>query len=183
MKRKQLISGDQAKPSKRQIRKPCSDCPFARTALKGWLGIVPINEWVRALRGEGKVDCHTLIGPQCAGAAIFRANICKKPRDKSLLTLPPDEKLVFSSVEEFTKHHNEGKDTIHCDDCGGDYMAGAPHYMFCPAKMCTECGTSFSYTIPVYDSRTVDEDGNPAPRRLCHRCLAEDLDEDEEEDY
>jgi hypothetical protein len=178
--RKQLISGEEAVPSKRQIRKPCSDCPFGRIALKGWLGSMPLPDWIRAIQGESRIDCHTLIGPQCAGAAIFRANICKKPRDKSLLVLPPDDSLVFSSVEEFTKHHGK-KDLIHCNDCNGDYVPGAPHYMFCAAKMCTDCGCTFSYNIPIYDSRTVDEDGEPAPRRLCHECLEHALDEDEEE--
>ena len=47
-----------------------------------------------------------------------------------------------------------------CADCGGQYKIGAPHYMFCPAKSCEECGTTFSHII---------EKGGEG-RRLCENC-------------
>ena len=60
-----------------------------------------------------------------------------------------------------------------CKDCGCNYAVGAPHNMFCPAKTCRECDSTFSYVIPVYDSRpeALDEDG--LPERRCDRCLDE----------
>src|SRR5579872_3428207 len=103
--RGQLITGDQAKPSKIQHKSPCSDCPFARTALTGWLGRYSAKMWVQIVQGEGRVECHTKIGPQCAGAAIFRTHICKAPRDRSILTLPKNAAKVFASVGEFLNHH------------------------------------------------------------------------------
>jgi hypothetical protein len=107
--RKQLVTFDQAKPAKRQHKKPCQDCPFARASIRGWLGPYTAEEWLRIVHGEGKVECHTKIGPQCAGAAIYRGNVCKDPRDKTLLTLPRDTRLVFKGPQEFIEHHTGKK--------------------------------------------------------------------------
>ena len=106
---RQLVTFDQAKPAKRQHKKPCSDCPFARTAVRGWLGPYTAEEWLRIVHGEGKVECHTRIGPQCAGSAIYRGNVCKDPRDRSLLTLPRNVMLVFRNPQEFIVHHTGKK--------------------------------------------------------------------------
>jgi hypothetical protein len=64
---------------------------------------------------------------------------------------------------------------IKCPDCKRSYQAGAPHNAFCPVKTCSECGTSFGYVIPVYDSRV------KPPIRLCDTCLNERLDAEEGE--
>jgi hypothetical protein len=105
--RKQLISRDQAVPCAVQPRQPCSDCPFARTALEGWLGGYTPEEWVMVLHSERIIPCHTMIGPQCAGAAIYRANVGKLPRDRRVLRLPCDEEVVFAWAEEFMDHHRK----------------------------------------------------------------------------
>lgn len=110
-KRRQLITYDMATPARGQHKKPCSDCPFARTALRGWLGPYTAEQWLGIVHGEGLVECHTKIGPQCAGAAIYRGNICKSPRDAELLVLPPDSVRVFARPLEFMTHHT-GKTTI-----------------------------------------------------------------------
>jgi hypothetical protein len=102
---RKLVSSDEAKPSSRQHRDPCSDCPWRRDALPGWLGEMTAGEWIQAAHGEARIDCHTVIGPQCAGAAIYRANMCKKPRDPKVLRLPVDHQEVFSSPTEFCDHH------------------------------------------------------------------------------
>jgi hypothetical protein len=117
MKGRQLVTFAEPK----QHDKPCSDCPFARTALRGWMPSPPM-EWVMMAHGEGRIECHTLLPPasegsrrgpgerkragyECAGAAIYRSNVCKSPRDKTLLVLPQDKKLVFVSPKEFLAHH------------------------------------------------------------------------------
>ena len=46
------------------------------------------------------------MGAQCAGAAIYRANVCKSPRDGSLLKLPADRETVFADKSEFWEHHD-----------------------------------------------------------------------------
>lgn len=64
-----------------------------------------------------------------------------------------------------------------CKDCGKEYMIGAPHHAFCEAKTCSECGTTYSYVIPVYDSRV------KPPVRKCEECLGEELDRDDDTIY
>lgn len=105
MSRRQLVSSDEATVASTQHKKPCSDCPLARKSLAGWLGGSPPEEWVKFLHGEAPVACHMRQGAQCAGAAIYRANVCKLPRDKKLLVLPPNKTLVFSNPSEFLAHH------------------------------------------------------------------------------
>lgn len=84
----------------------------------------------------------------------------KNPLSKARRTMKPSTSATKSGLAK-------------CPDCGVEYTAGAPHVMFCPAHTCNECGSSFSYALPVYDSRpeSCDEDGNPM--RLCEQCLAE----------
>jgi hypothetical protein len=63
------------------------------------------EEWVLAAHGECEVECHTLTGVQCAGIAIYRANVCKTPRDPKILRLPTDREKVFANPTEFRTHH------------------------------------------------------------------------------
>lgn len=102
----QLRSGDQAKPAKKQHTNPCADCPWARTALQGWLGSLTMDEWLEAAHGETRLDCHTISNQQCAGGAIYRANVYKSPRDPALLRLPADRQKVFT-FGEFRQHHEQ----------------------------------------------------------------------------
>ncbi len=103
--RKKLIAGDEAILFDTQHKSPCSDCPWRQNSLKGWLNGELPDAWLADVHGEQRIDCHVLIGPQCAGAAIYRGNICKHPRQKDLLVLPPDRVKVFGSPMEFKKHH------------------------------------------------------------------------------
>ncbi len=108
---KKLICESEARPSKIQHKKPCGDCPWSRKSLRGWLGGSSVSTWLQQVHGEGKIMCHTLKGPQCAGAAIYRANVFKSPRDKSVLQLPQDLKRVFG-FDEFEQHHAKGPASI-----------------------------------------------------------------------
>lgn len=91
---------------KRQHTSPCSDCPFARKALPGWLGGFTIASWISDAHGDNVMLCHTR-NKQCAGAAIFRANVCKLPRSTEALRLPADRLKVFASDREFETHHKK----------------------------------------------------------------------------
>jgi hypothetical protein len=102
MKTKKPVKQEQAP---KQHEKPCRDCPWRRTAPPGWLGAVQTPEdWIETARGEVMVDCHTC-SAQCAGMAIFRANILKSPRFAQILRLPADRELVFATTLEFIQHH------------------------------------------------------------------------------
>src|SRR6478609_9415624 len=102
---RKLISSDEAKPSDRQHTRPCSDCPWRRDSLPGWLGSRTADAWLKSAHGEDMTYCHTVLGPQCAGLAIYRANVCKIPRDPEALRLPKDCETVFASPNEFLDHH------------------------------------------------------------------------------
>jgi len=101
-----FIGSDEAVPAERQHEKPCGDCPFARKSIAGWLGDGDVESWLADVGGETQINCHTLIGPQCAGAAIYRRNTCKSPRKPTLLLLPRDTVLVFANAREFAAHHS-----------------------------------------------------------------------------
>lgn len=105
--KRRLVSDDEAQPTKSQHKKPCADCPFARTALPGWLGNNNLTTWVTMVHGEQFINCHCTTNQQCAGAAIFRANVHKVPRYPELLVLPANTKLVFASTNEFVQHHSK----------------------------------------------------------------------------
>lgn len=103
----QVTSSDQATKANGQHTKPCGDCPWARAAAPGWLGGTSADEWIRAAHGEARIECHTMKGAQCAGAATYRANVCKRTRDPEDLVLPQDKARVFASRAEFLAHHGD----------------------------------------------------------------------------
>jgi len=107
----QLKTYHDAKTTLEQHKKPCVDCPFGRIAVKGWLPETP-EQWLLHAHGDGRIECHTMQRSseqawQCAGGAIFRANVCKSPRDSDALRLPRNKKLVFANNQEFFDHHRQ----------------------------------------------------------------------------
>lgn len=105
-----ITTSEEAVPCDRQPDKPCHDCPWRRKAIAGWLGPLSPEEWVQVAHGDGKVLCHALEGPQCAGLAIYRANNHKLPRDPEALVLDTDRETVFSGPAEFLEHHKRKVD-------------------------------------------------------------------------
>lgn len=59
------------------------------------------------------IACHETIreddswegAHQCRGAAIFRANVAKSPRDPAIETGPENHERVFSTNAEFKAYH------------------------------------------------------------------------------
>jgi hypothetical protein len=104
--RKFTCDTDRRKTS-RQHTKPCAGCPWLRTSLEGYLGNNSPERWIQIAHGEHYIDCHNTTNQQCAGAAIYRANVCKSVKDERALTLPPDEESVFATPMEFLAHHRK----------------------------------------------------------------------------
>lgn len=104
-KRKKLLTSEDARPGKKQHTSPCTDCPWSRQSLPGWTGGASPTEWLSAVSTDGRIDCHVHTGRQCAGAAVYRRNTCKMPRDQTILVLPADREAVFASPAEFLDHH------------------------------------------------------------------------------
>lgn len=103
-----------------QHKSPCSACPFHRGVQPDALGGSSPEKYVGQVTGPFWLPCHmhsNFADPnwktdtskaQCAGAAIFRANvgvIDKMP--DALLHLPPDPNKVFASYTEFYAHHKQ----------------------------------------------------------------------------
>ena len=101
----QLKTSDQAVKATCQHKKPCADCPWSRNAVPGWLGSSSSEQWIQEAHSDSIIPCHTLDGAQCAGAAIYRKNVCKSPRYKDVLVLPADREAVFKSPMEFKEYH------------------------------------------------------------------------------
>jgi hypothetical protein len=96
------------------VKQPCNDCPWRRNAKPGWLGPYDADRWLEIAHGEAPIACHKTIPPgggwaqntqQCRGAAIFRANVCKNPRNPSIETGPRTRSRVFSTNAEFKDYH------------------------------------------------------------------------------
>lgn len=105
-----LVSIEDAEVAQSQHKTPCRDCPWARKALSGWLGNLSVTDWVGVAHSDSYAGCHTLLGAQCAGLAIYRRNTCKRV-EAPLLVLPSDHEMCFSNQMEFTAHHKFGLPT------------------------------------------------------------------------
>lgn len=69
------------------------------------LGGNTVEEWLQFAHTETLIECHVHPNVQCAGAAIYRANVLKKMRHSELLVLPKNHDVVFSTPDEFKAHH------------------------------------------------------------------------------
>lgn len=103
-----------------QHTSPCGECPFNRKVAPGELGGSPPEMYVGQAAGPFFLPCHSthdytdakarqdLNNSQCAGAAIFRANVgVARQLPPALLHLPKDTKKVFATFEEFYAHHKQ----------------------------------------------------------------------------
>lgn len=101
---------------KKELRKPCAECPYRRGTQHN--GGSPPEVYVGQAMGPFLLSCHLSPGywknprgtehAQCAGAAIFRANIHRaEVMPESMLKLPQDTEAVFSSSAEMVAHHRQ----------------------------------------------------------------------------
>jgi hypothetical protein len=108
-------------PMKINLRKPCSQCPFRRNSLRGWLGPWDVEQLLHHL-GRGEFPCHQTIKRDdqpveelegCAGAAIFLNNkleVSRHPRVQEHQDAVADVSQevkdgVFDWGDEFREHH------------------------------------------------------------------------------
>lgn len=99
-----------------QHTSPCSECCFRRDIKPGLLGGSPPQTYIGQTQGPFWIPCHcpadyadkdTEYGsPECAGSAIYRANLgIDGVMPEGILKLPPDKEKCFSSHAEFLAHH------------------------------------------------------------------------------
>lgn len=93
---------------------PCNECPWRRAAASGWLGPYTVEEWIETAHSELPIACHKTLPigggwgestRQCKGAAIFRENVFKSPRNQTIAAGPADTERVFGTNAEFIDHH------------------------------------------------------------------------------
>jgi hypothetical protein len=100
-----------------QREKSCGSCPFSKTSKPGGLGGSPIQVYLGQIIGPFFLPCHAqkeykgndtgIQSEQCAGAAVFRANlgIADRMPDMLLHLEAGSDPNVFETMPEFIKHH------------------------------------------------------------------------------
>lgn len=97
----------------------CKQCPWSRTVEPGALGGSPPETYLGQAAGPFILPCHlhcdfddpdwkakTVDTPQCAGAAIYRANVgMAQYLPPQVHRLNPDVDTVFATSVEFLAHH------------------------------------------------------------------------------
>lgn len=91
----------------------CNDCPWRRNAVAGWLGPYDADQWVQLAHSDEPIACHETIvddeswteAKQCRGAAQYRANVAKAPRDPDIAVGPTDREGIFANPAEFKEYH------------------------------------------------------------------------------
>jgi len=107
--------------------KMCSDCPFRKKAMKGWLGPWQPEEIQQMIHGENKYICHSDInkrssvgqsesqideqGQHCVGFLRYRTKVCKTSRDEDQRAhqyklKEIDDQEVIDAFQ-FVAHHTE----------------------------------------------------------------------------
>jgi len=85
------------------VKKPCKDCPFRKTSMKGWLGRERMEEIIE----QHTFVCHKKTDLQCAGHMLVDDKnefVALAHRLHIKLKLSGKE-LVFDSKEACIKHH------------------------------------------------------------------------------
>ena len=94
-------------------KRPCNECPWRRGSAPGWLGPLEPEEWIALAHSDEPIACHATIREdeawlpdtlQCAGAANYRRNVGKMPRDPDIARGEKDER-VFATPRELLEHH------------------------------------------------------------------------------
>jgi hypothetical protein len=99
-------------------RNPCSECPFHRKSLAGYLGNATAEQFLAtSASGAIPMPCHSEVDyeqddweeqqtqvHQCTGHAIYLSNICKRPETEDVQKLPVDRDFYFSNHYEFLAH-------------------------------------------------------------------------------
>lgn len=106
------------------VPQPCNDCPWRKEAKAKWLGPYLPREWIAIVHSESPIACHQTIRNtdieghgdwddpsmrQCMGAAMFRHNVGKRPRNPSIAWQEADDNILESN-EDFMDLHDPHRD-------------------------------------------------------------------------
>lgn len=103
------------------LDKPCNECPWRRDSIPTFLGPHDAEQWVEIAHSDSPIACHKTIRhsdemwhddtKQCAGAAIYRANVGKSPRIREVAVGIANREDVFAAPTEFVQHHQRKEET------------------------------------------------------------------------
>ena len=121
-------------PDARKV--PCAECPWRRVSVPGWLGPMTVAQWFAAVHSDEPIACHLTITSefsgepqvweqpgvmQCAGAAQYRTNVCKSPRDPAVATADEVDTTHVFGYGEFIAHHGATMDEVRAELYGGTH--------------------------------------------------------------
>lgn len=106
-----------------RVANPCPECPFNRKTTRGNLGGSPTETYVGQIYGPFVLACHMHIDfrdpgwseltkysatPQCAGAAVMRANIgADQIMPAAMPRAARNTQTVFADMAEFVAYHDQ----------------------------------------------------------------------------
>jgi len=139
---------------KDKLTKPCSDCPFRRVALRGWLGAYEGPEdFIASHHGlDLQNPCHLGVdysdadwlaklddAPACIGQQVMYLNECKLPRTwKIPESVEADRDGVFNNASEFVAYHR-GDKLAPCHFCNKPVDADDTKCHGCGEHVCDTC--------------------------------------------
>ena len=91
------------------MKSPCSNCPFTKDCLEGWLG----KERAIEISNASSFVCHKKNDLQCAGSMVINGNDNEFVRLAESMRIDLDIKgknKVFRSKKEMIKHQEEYKE-------------------------------------------------------------------------
>jgi hypothetical protein len=86
------------------VKKPCKDCPFKKSSLKGWLG----QENMTDILDNDLFVCHKKTDLQCAGHMLINENDNTFVRMANILGMELNlsgSEEVFDSRQDCIAHH------------------------------------------------------------------------------
>ena len=109
----------------KRTRKPCSECPFRKRSLPGWLGPWKLDDFTNVrsgiIHGETRFVCHETVTDDqegelragnlvCTGSLICRNRSCKSSREPEMAALERDVREHeavpdIMNAWEFEEHH------------------------------------------------------------------------------
>lgn len=109
-----------------KLRRPCRECPFKRTSMRGYLGNDYPEHFLNQTLGGADMPCHMEIdysdpdwlttqeptAPMCRGGLEFQNNWMSLSRDPKVAAAQNQcgtNEKVFETPEEFLIHHKVGK--------------------------------------------------------------------------
>lgn len=104
-------------------KKPCTDCPFRRKSIPGWLGHFDLNDMRHYYTSEARFPCHKELETKtaqeadlCAGMIQMMVNSFKRPSSNpeviEAVNTAKSQASEFPEVHDFgsfMKHHTLNK--------------------------------------------------------------------------